>query len=103
MKLRAAAFVAFTVAFHSFLDEQGGAAGDYRIVYRDKDALAELLRKSGLRADGESVVDWLITGTMNAPPPTATAPVRDQLANPDPLPCDGQLVSFGRLEACLPP
>ena len=99
----AAAFVAFTVAFHSFLDEQGGAAGDYGIVYRDKDALAELLRKGGLRADGDSVVDWLITGTMNAPPPTATAPVRDHLANPDPLPCNGQLVSFGRLEACLPP
>ena len=41
----AAAFVAFTVAFHSFLDEQGGAAGDYGIVYRDKDALAELLQE----------------------------------------------------------
>ena len=40
---------------------------------------------------------------MSPPPPAATARVRDRLANPDPLPCDGTLASFGRLDACLPP
>jgi hypothetical protein len=29
--------------------------------------------------------------------------VRDRFADPDPLPCDGRLVAFGKLEACLPP
>ena len=98
----AAMFVAFTVSFHSFLAKEGGAAGDYGIVYRDKHDLADLLRKAELRADGESVVDYLISGTMTPPPPHASAPVRDRLADPDPLPCDGRLVTFGLLEACLP-
>ena len=99
----AAMFVAFTVAFHSFLAKEGGAAGDYGIVYRDKHDLAELLLKAELRANGESTVDFLIAGKMTPLPPKATAPVRDRFANPDPLPCDGRLISFGKLETCLPP
>jgi hypothetical protein len=95
--------VAFTVAFHSFLAKEGGTAGDYGIVYRDKHDLAELLLKAELRADGEPTVDFLIAGKMIPLPPKASAPVRDRFANPDPLPCDGRLVTFGQLETCLPP
>jgi hypothetical protein len=99
-----AGFVAFTVAFHRFLDRHGGAAGDYGVVYRDKAALARAVRRDGLRVANEPVIDFLVTGrmsTVSAARPAVT--VRDRLQEPAPLPCTGKVRSFGQLSACFPP
>jgi 4-amino-4-deoxy-L-arabinose transferase-like glycosyltransferase len=47
------AFTAFTLSFQRFLDESGGAAGDYGVVYRDRAELASVLQARGLRAADE--------------------------------------------------
>jgi Dolichyl-phosphate-mannose-protein mannosyltransferase len=96
-------YVAFTLSFQRFVDREGGAAGDYGVVYRDKSALARFLRERNLRAPDEPVVDFLVTGRLYAPIETApVVAVRDELADPTPLPCDGDLRTFGPLAACLP-
>jgi 4-amino-4-deoxy-L-arabinose transferase-like glycosyltransferase len=96
-------FLAFTLSFHSFLDREGGTTGDYGIVYRDKAALARVARERGIRFEDE-VLDFLVTGEIGAPagaiPPVG---VRDVLRDPTPLPCSGDLRSFGPLATCLPP
>ena len=100
----AAGFVAFSVGFHDFLDGNGGTAGDYGVVYRDKAALARVAREQSLRIADAPVLDFLVTGDMQSPrgtPPLVI--VRNRLKkNSRPLPCDGALRSFGALEACLP-
>ena len=45
-----AAYTAFTLSFHRFLDDVGGTAGDYGVVYRDKAELAD--SRTGARAPG---------------------------------------------------
>ncbi len=98
----AAAHTAFTLSFHRYLDDAGGAAGDYGVVYRDKADLADVVRAHGLRVTDEPVIDFLVTGDRNRPlgdPPFVT--VTDGLHNPRP-PCTGSLHSFGALYACLP-
>jgi 4-amino-4-deoxy-L-arabinose transferase-like glycosyltransferase len=96
-------FVAFTLAFHRFIGDEGGAAGDYGIVYRDKEALARVVREMGLRVADEETLDFLVTGDMDAPPATGQpVTVRDGLDDSTPLPCAGELRSFGPLAACLP-
>jgi Dolichyl-phosphate-mannose-protein mannosyltransferase len=97
-------YMAFTLAFQDFLDDQGGTAGDYGVVYRDKEALARVARERGLHVADEPVLEFLVSGDLQ--PPTGTTPlvtVRDRLQNADPLPCDGELRLFGALAACLPP
>jgi 4-amino-4-deoxy-L-arabinose transferase-like glycosyltransferase len=100
----AVGFVAFTVSFHGFIEDEGGAAGDYGIVYRDKEALVRVAKERGLRVADEETLDFLVTGSMDTPPPTGPAVVvRDGLDDPTPLPCTGELRSFGPLQACFPP
>ncbi len=98
------AYVAFTVSFDRFLDREGGTAGDYGVVYRDKSALARVVRERGLRVADEPVLDFLVTGDMEAPTGSQSpVQVRDSIRNPDPLFCDGDVRSFGPLAVCLPP
>lgn len=95
-------FVAFTLAFQQFVGEHGGAAGDYGVVYRDKEALARVAGERGLRVD-EPVIDFLVPKNPEAPrspPPLVT--VRDRLLSQDPLSCSGETRTFGALEACFP-
>jgi len=97
-----AGYTAFTLSFQRFLDDVGGTAGDYGVVYRDKAELASVLRARGLRVADEPVIDFLVTGDLNTPPgapPLVT--VRDRMHNDAP-PCAGELRSFGVLSACLP-
>jgi hypothetical protein len=97
-----AGYTAFTLSFHRFLDDVGGTAGDYGIVYRDKAELAHVVQARGLRVADESVIDFLVTGDLSAPPPGARlVTVRDRMHNDAP-PCAGQLRSFGALSACFP-
>ena len=95
-------FVAFTLAFQHFVGEHGGAAGDYGVVYRDKEALARAAGERGLRVD-EPVIDFLVPKypeALRSPAPLVT--VRDRLVSQDPLPCSGETRTFGPLEACFP-
>ncbi len=97
-------FLAFTLSFHRFLEREGGTTGDYGVVYRDKAALARLVRERGLRVADEQTLDFLVSGRMNTPPGTLPlVVVRNGLDDPTPLPCDGEVRSFGPLTACLPP
>ncbi len=98
-----AAYVAFTLSFHRFLEKRGGAAGDYGVVYRDKAALARVVRERGLRVAEEPVLDFLVTGEMEAPPGSQPLVTVGDRLDGEPLPCDGELLSFGLLATCLPP
>jgi hypothetical protein len=99
----AVGFTAFTISFQRFVDRNGGTAGDYGVVYRDKASLARIVRARGLRVDDEPVIDFLVVGRGDVPlgdPPYVS--VTDRLHNVPP-PCAGVLRSFGVLSACLPP
>ena len=99
-----AGYTAFTLSFHRFLDEFGGTAGDYGVVYRDKAELANALQARGLRAD-DPVIDFLVTGELDAPPDAAPlVSVRDGFHDARPLECAGagELRTFGVLSTCLP-
>jgi hypothetical protein len=94
---------AFTLSFHDYVDRAGGTAGDYGVSYRHKAALAAAVRERGARVADEDVIDLLVTGEIGAP--VATAPlvtVTDRIHNVEP-PCEGELQSFGPLDACFPP
>jgi hypothetical protein len=94
---------AFTLSFHRYLDRTGGTAGDYGVVYRDKAALADAVRARGLRVADEEVLDFLVTGQIEAPRRRALlVRVTDRIHNVRP-PCAGELRSFGPLDACFPP
>ena len=99
----AVGFTAFTISFQRFVDRNGGTAGDYGVVYRDKASLARIVRARGLRVDDEPVIDFLVVGRGDVPlgdPPYVS--VTDRLHNVPP-PCAGVLRSLGVLSACLPP
>ena len=99
----AVAFVTFTVAFDDFVDEHGGTAGDYGVVYREQAALARVVRERRLDAD-DPVIEFLATGSFDPEPGAGTlVAVRNRLAVPTGLQCDGELRSFGPLDACFPP
>jgi Dolichyl-phosphate-mannose-protein mannosyltransferase len=96
------AYAAFTLSFQRYVGREGGTAGDYGVVYRDKAELADFVRARGLRVRDETVIDFLVTGDLDSPrgdPPFVT--VVDRLHNAT-LPCDGERRSFGVLEACIP-
>jgi 4-amino-4-deoxy-L-arabinose transferase-like glycosyltransferase len=94
---------AFTLSFHRFLDRTGGTAGDYGVVYRDKEALAAFVRAHGSRVSDDDVVDFLVTGDIGVPRGNASlVTVTDRIHNLRP-PCAGELRSFGPLDACVPP
>jgi hypothetical protein len=98
-----AGYTAFTLSFHRFLDDFGGTAGDYGVVYRDKADLASVLQTRGLRVADEPVIDFLVAGDLDAPPGAAPlVSVRDGFHDARPLQCAGELRSFGVLSTCLP-
>jgi hypothetical protein len=100
----AIAFVAFTLSFHHTLNNQGGTPGSYGVVYRDKAALARTVRERGFRVLGDRVLDFLVTGEMDAPlRARPVVIVRNRLKDSTPLACNGVVRSFGPLMACLPP
>jgi hypothetical protein len=95
-------FAAFTLSFQRYVGREGGTAGDYGVVYRDKLELADLVRARGLRARDDLPIDFLVTGDRDLPPgdpPFVT--VVDRLLHPAPD-CPGELRSFGPLDACIP-
>jgi 4-amino-4-deoxy-L-arabinose transferase-like glycosyltransferase len=95
-----AGFVAFTLAFQHFVGERGGAAGDYGVVYRDKEALARAAGERGLRVN-DRVIEFLVP-KPHALPSSPRVVVRDRFVNHDPLPCRNETRTFGPLEACFP-
>jgi hypothetical protein len=97
-----AAYTTFTVSFHYFLEDVGGTAGDYGVAYRYKDELADAVRARGLRAD-EPIVDFLVTGELNLAPGNSPAVTVTDRMHSDTPSCDGELRSFGPLDACFPP
>jgi hypothetical protein len=103
LALLVVANTAFTLSFHRFVDRTGGTAGDYGVVYRDKAALAAVVRARGFRVGDEDVVDFLVTGDMEVPRGSAPlVTVTDRIHNVRPS-CAGELRSFGPLDACFPP
>jgi 4-amino-4-deoxy-L-arabinose transferase-like glycosyltransferase len=99
----AASYVAFTVAFHRFLGEHGGTAGDYGVIFRDQDDLALIIRQRGLEVANDEVLQFMVTGSLK--PPAGAGPfvtVRNRLAPTKPLRCDGEVRTSGPLEACFP-
>jgi hypothetical protein len=97
-----AGHAAFTLSFQRYVGREGGTAGDYGVVYRDKAELADYVRARGLRVRDELVIDFLVTGDRESPPgdpPFVT--VVDRLRHTAPL-CAGELRSFGALDACIP-
>jgi 4-amino-4-deoxy-L-arabinose transferase-like glycosyltransferase len=101
--LVALAFVAFTLSFHDFLSHHGGTAGDYGVIYRDQARLAAAGRRAGLNFD-DQVLEFLTTGSFDPPPGTTRfVATRNRLVAAAPVPCHGDLRTFGPLEACFPP
>jgi 4-amino-4-deoxy-L-arabinose transferase-like glycosyltransferase len=98
-----AAYVAFTLSFHRFLDEHGGAAGDYGIVYRDEAAVARFASERGLGVEADPVLDYLTTRQLSLSGGTGPSlRVRNRLMDATPLPCAGEVRRYGALEACAP-
>jgi 4-amino-4-deoxy-L-arabinose transferase-like glycosyltransferase len=93
---------AFSVSFQRYVGREGGTAGDYGVVYRDKAELADFVRARGLRVRDDLVIDFLVTGDRESPPgdpPYVTVADRLRQLEPD---CTGERRSFGALDACLP-
>ena len=99
----AAAYVAFTLSFQSFVREHGGTSGTYGIVYDDTKALAAASRARGLHVDFASA-EYLAWGHVGAPAGTKViVTMRNRLKDQSPLPCAGRRRSFGPIDACFPP
>jgi hypothetical protein len=99
----AAAFVAFTLSFQSFVQRHGGTAGNYQVIYDDTAALAAAAHARHLHV-GFASAEYLAWGHVGAPPGTKIiVSVRDRLIDSSPLPCTGQRRRFGPYEACFPP
>jgi 4-amino-4-deoxy-L-arabinose transferase-like glycosyltransferase len=98
----AAAFVAFTLSFQTFVQHHGGTAGTYGVIYDDTAALAAAVRARGLNVDNPPA-EYLVWGHLGAPTGTTRfVTTRDRLRDTSPLPCSGQRRSFGPIEACFP-
>jgi 4-amino-4-deoxy-L-arabinose transferase-like glycosyltransferase len=98
----AAAFVAFTLSFQSFVQRHGGTAGNYQVIYDDTAALAAAAHLRHLHVDFASA-EYLAWGHVGAPVGTKIiVTVRDRLIDTSPLPCTGQRRRFGPYEACFP-
>jgi hypothetical protein len=97
-----AAFVAFTLSFQAFVQNHGGTAGTYGVVYDDTAALAAATRARGLNVDNPPA-EYLVWGHLGSPVGTTRfVTTRDRLVDTSPLPCSGQRRSFGPIEACFP-
>lgn len=99
----AAAFVAFTLSFQSFVKRHGGTTGNYGPVYDATAALAAAAHVRHLHVDFASA-EYLAWGHVGAPAGTKIIiTVRNRLDDNSPLPCSGQRQRFGPYEACIPP
>jgi 4-amino-4-deoxy-L-arabinose transferase-like glycosyltransferase len=99
-----AGYAAFMVAFLRFLDHEGGASGDYGVVYRDEKALAQLVKERGLGIADQPPLEFLAAGTLQAPAGRARlVRVRNTLVDSTPFSCSGGSRSVGPLRACFPP
>ena len=98
----AAAFVAFTLSFQSFVRQHGGTTGNYGPIYDDTAALAAAAHASHLHV-GFASAEYLAWGHVGAPAGTKIIiDVRNRLRDSSPLPCSGQRRSFGPFDACFP-
>lgn len=100
----AAAFVAFTLSFQSFVQQHGGTTGTYDLVYDDTAALARAVKARGLHTD-RAPSEYLAWGHLNVPdglPPAHVVQTRDRFHDHSQLPCSGQIRFFGKIEACFP-
>jgi hypothetical protein len=100
----AAAYVAFTLSFQTFVRQHHGTTGNYDVVYDEAAALAAAARARGLHVDRASV-EYLVWRHLNIPdgvPATRVVTTRDRLRDHEPLPCAGRKRWFGPLEACFP-
>jgi hypothetical protein len=98
-----AGYAAFMVAFLGFLDREGGASGDYGVVYRDQEALAHAVRERGLDIADQPVLELLVTGRLQESPRRAgLVRAQNRLVDSTPLACEGERRSFGPLVACFP-
>lgn len=98
----AGAYVAFTLSFQTFVQDHGGTAGTYGVIYDDTAALAAAVRARGLHVDNPPA-EYLVSGHLGAPAGTTRfVSTRFRLRDTSPLPCTGQKQWFGPIEACFP-
>lgn len=98
----AAAFVAFTLSFQTFVRHHDGTAGTYGVIYDDTAALATAVRARNLHVAYASA-EYLAWGHLNVPSETTRfVTVRVRLRDHAPLQCSGQTRWFGPIEACFP-
>ena len=98
----AAAFVAFTLSFQSFVRQHDGTEGAYGVIYDDVAALAEAVHARNLHVAYPSS-EYLAWGHLNVPTGTTRfVTVRVRLRDHAPLVCAGQRRWFGPIEACFP-
>jgi 4-amino-4-deoxy-L-arabinose transferase-like glycosyltransferase len=99
----AAAFVAFSVSFQSFVRQHGGTAGAYGVIYANTAALAAAAHAQHIHV-GLASAEYLAWGHVGAPPGTKRiVDVRNRLRDDSPLPCSGRRRWFGPIESCFPP
>jgi 4-amino-4-deoxy-L-arabinose transferase-like glycosyltransferase len=98
----AAAFIAFTLSFQSFVRQHGGTAGTYGVIYDDTAALAGAAHAHRIHVDLASA-EYLAWGHVGAPAGTKRiVTVRNRLRDRSPLPCTGERRAFGPIDACFP-
>jgi len=98
----AAAFVAFTLSFQSFVIEHHGTGGAYWVIYDDTAALAKAARARNLHIAG-APAEYLAWGHLQVPEGTTRlVTIRIRLSDDSPLPCTAQKRWFGAIEACFP-
>jgi hypothetical protein len=98
----AAAFVAFTLSFQTFVRHHDGTAGTYGVIYDDTAALAAAVHASNLHVAYASA-EYLAWGHLNVPSGAKHfVTVRVRLRDHAPLSCSGQRRWFGPIEACFP-
>ena len=98
----AAAFVAFTLSFQTFVRQHDGTTGAYGVIYDDTAALAAAVHARNLHVAFASS-EYLAWGHLN--PPSGTTRIvmdRVRLRDHSPLACSGQRRWFGPIETCFP-
>jgi 4-amino-4-deoxy-L-arabinose transferase-like glycosyltransferase len=98
----AAAFVAFTLSFQTFVRQHDGTAGTYGVIYDDTAALAAAVHARNVHVAYASA-EYLAWRHLGVPPGTPRfVTVRVRLRDHAPLPCTGKRRWFGPIEACFP-
>jgi 4-amino-4-deoxy-L-arabinose transferase-like glycosyltransferase len=98
----AAAFVAFTLSFQSFVRQHDGTEGAYGVIYDDVAALGAAVHARNLHVAYASS-EYLAWGHLDVPSGTTRfVTVRVRLQDHAPLHCSGQRRWFGPIEGCFP-